>query len=104
MIPHEVLIRSEYTCGLHSTSSFRTKNTLHHNASPHIEGPAVVTDPVIHRYLIDSIALLVDWDVAVAAEDNQVLIFVVSIITDGTLGIFLDHQASLVGAQRVEPD
>ena len=40
-------------------------------------------------------------DIASSTEDDQVLVLVIAIVADGALGVLLDYQSTLVGAQRV---
>ena len=70
VVLHEVLMSREDARRLHGSSSLGAKYALHLEPSFKIEGQTVVADPVNLRNLIDAIAFLVDWDVAVATEDN----------------------------------
>ena len=96
MVLHEVLVGPEYTGGFHGTTSLWTQNTLHHDPSFHVEGPAIIANPVVDRDLVYAIASLVDRDVAISAEYYQILVFVIAIVADSTLGILLDYEASFV--------
>jgi len=96
MIPHVVLLGREYTGGLHSTASFGTQD------APYMEPPsqgktaAVVTNPIVFRYFVNPVTFLVNRDIAHSAKNDQVFIFIVSVITNSTLCIFLNDQASLM--------
>lgn len=103
VVVHVVLKGAEDARRLHCSAPLRTKDALHHNASPHIEHLAIVADPVVVWDLVDSVAPLVHWNVASSTEDYEVLIFVIAIVANGTLGVLLHDQASLVGTQRVVP-
>lgn len=54
------------------------------------ETRAVVADPVGVGNLINTVTLLVNWDVARTAEDDQVFVLVIAVVADGTLGVFLN--------------
>ena len=99
MIPHEVLICAEYARGLHRSSLLRAQDALDHDATAHVESPAIVANPIVVRNLIDAVAPLMNRDVASSTKDNQVLILIIPIIADGTLCVFLHNEASLVRAQ-----
>ena len=40
-------------------------------------------------------------NIASSTKHNQVLVFVIAVITDGALGVLLDDKAALMRAQRV---
>jgi hypothetical protein len=101
VVVHEVLIRPEDVSGLHSSAPLRTQNALHHNASAKVKSPTIVTDPIIVRYFINTITSLMHWNVASSTKDNQILVLVISIVTDSALGVLLNDKTSLVGTERV---
>lgn len=101
MVPHEVLIRAENARGLHRTAALRAQDALDHDAPTHVERPAIVANPVVVGNFVDTIAPLVHWNIASSTKDDQVLILVVAVVADGTLGVFLDDKASLMGTKRV---
>jgi len=43
-------------------------------------------------------------DIAIPAEDDEVFILIVTVITDAALSILLSHQGSLVGTQVLETE
>jgi hypothetical protein len=100
VVAHKVLVRRENARGFHGAAELWAQEAFYLYTSFEVEAPAVVADPVRVGNLIDSVAPLMHWDVAVAAENNQVLIFVVTVVANSALGIFLHHQASLVGTKR----
>lgn len=100
MVLHEVLMCCKNACRLHCSSAFRAQDAFHLDSSFEVERQAVVADPVDLRDLVDPVTLLVYRDVAVATENNQVLVFVITIVANGTLSVLLHHQASLVRTQR----
>lgn len=59
----------------------------------------IVTNPIILRYFIDSVALLVNRYIAHTTKHYQVFIFVVSIIANGALSVFLNNKTAFMGAQ-----
>ena len=79
---------------LHSSSPLRAKNTLDLYAPVHLEQLAIVADPVLIWHLIDPIALLMNRNVAYLAENDLVLILVVSVVADGTQ-LILDDKPPL---------
>ena len=95
-IVHVVLKRAEDACRLHRTTALRAEDALDHDAAAHIEGPAVVANPVIVGDFIYAVAALVHRDVASSTEDNEVLVFIVAIVADGALGVLLHNEAALV--------
>ena len=97
----EVFLWCENTGWFHGTAHFWAEEAFHAEPSLHREGPAIVADPVIVGDNIDAVATLVDRNVAVATKYNQILILVVAIVTDCTLGVFLDSKASLLGTHLV---
>ena len=101
VVPHEVLIRAEDACGLHCAAALRAQDALDHDAATHVERPAIVANPVVVGNFVDTIAPLVHWNIASSTKDDKVLILVVAVVADGTLGIFLDDKASLMGTERV---
>lgn len=101
MVIHVVLISPKDTCWLHSSTSLGAKNAFDHDASAHVESPAIIADPVVVRNLVYAVTPLVNRDIASTAKDNKILVLVVSIVANGALGVFLDNQPSLMCTQRV---
>ena len=101
VITHEVLVGSEQVGRLHSTASLRAQDAFHHYAPTQIESPAIVADPVVVGNFINTITPLMYRDIASSTKDNQVLIFIVAIIANCTLGVLLDHKSTLVSTERV---
>jgi hypothetical protein len=58
---------------------------------------AVVADPICFWDFINTITLLMDWNVAHTTKHNQILVFIVAVVADCTLSIFLDNKPSFVG-------
>ena len=98
-----VLPRPEDACRLHGSTLLGAKDAFHLNASLHIESPTVVANPIVIWDFVDAVAFLVYGYVAIAAKYDQIFVLVVSIVADGTLGVLLDNEATLVRAQRVVP-
>lgn len=96
-----VLSWCEYIGGFHSAAFFRAQQASDHKASLEAENLAVIADPITFRQLLDAVAGLMDWDVAVAAEDYHVFVFVVAVVTDSTLSIILSLDSSHVRASAV---
>lgn len=101
MIAHELFVGAEDACWLHGTTALRTKDALDHDAATHVESPAIVADPIIVGNFIDSIAPLVNWNVASSTEDDEIFVLIITVVTDGALGVFLHYKAALVCTQRV---
>lgn len=101
VVVHEVLVSPENVGWLHSSTPLRTQDAFNHNASTQVKSSAVVANPVIVWYFINTITSLMNRNVTSSAKDNQVFILVITIVADGTLGVFLDDKATLVGTQRV---
>lgn len=101
VVPHEVLVGPENAGGLHGSAAFRTQDALGHDSARHVEGPAIVADPVIVGNLVDAITSLVHWNITSSTEDNLVLVFVVAIVADSALGILLHDKPALVGTEGV---
>jgi hypothetical protein len=96
VVIHVVLVRPKDASWLHSSAALGAENTLDHDASTHVKRPAIITDPVVVWNLVNAVAPLVNWDIASTAEDNKVLILIVPVVADGTLGILLHYEPSLV--------
>lgn len=103
MVVHVVLKSAEDAGRLHCTTSLGAEDALDHDSTAHVEGPAVVADPVVVWDFIYTVTPLVNWDVASSTKDNQIFVLVVSVVADRALGVLLDHETSLVRAQRVVP-
>ena len=101
MVAHVLLMSAEYACGLHCAASLGTEDALDHDSSPHVKGPTVVANPIIVRNFVDTIASLVHRDVASSTKDNEIFILVISVVTDSTLSVLLDNQATLVRTERI---
>ena len=99
MVPHVVLMGAEYARRLHRSAFFRAQDALDHDATAHVESPAIVADPIVVRNLIYTVAPLMNRNVASSTKDNQVFILIIPIVADGTLSIFLHNKASLMRAQ-----
>jgi hypothetical protein len=99
VVPLVVLIGTEHACRFHSAASLRTEDTSDLQTTFKSQTTTVIADPVILRHNIDAVTLLVHRYVAHATKDNQVLVFVVSIVADSALGILLYDETSLVRAQ-----
>ena len=84
---------------LHGTAAFRAQDALYHYAAAHVKRMAIITKPVINRYLIDAITPLMHWNVASSTEDDLVLIFVLSTVADCALCILLDYETSFVSTE-----
>jgi hypothetical protein len=102
VVAHIVLLATEHTCRLHCAASSGTEDALDLEPASERETAAVVTDPVVFRDFVNAVALLVDRDVANAAEDDKVVFLVVAIVTDCALGVLLDNKAPLVRAELGE--
>ena len=98
-----VLPCPEDACRLHGPTLLGTKNAFHHDASPHIESPTVVTDPIIIWDFIDAIAFLVYRYVAHTTKNNEIFVLVVSIVADSALSVLLNNEATFMRAQRIVP-
>ena len=70
MVLHEVFMSCKDAGRLHRPASLRAQDALNLDSSLEVKGQAVVTDPVDFGDLIDAVALLVHWNVAVTAEHN----------------------------------
>jgi hypothetical protein len=101
VIIHVVLICSKDAGWLHSTSSLGAKYAFDHNTSAHVKRPTIVADPVVIRNLVYAVAPLVNRDIAGTTEDDKVLVLVVSVVANGTLGVFLHYESSLMRTKRV---
>ena len=101
VVAHVVLIGAEDAGRLHGATTLWAQDALDHDAAAHVEGPAIVADPVVVGDFVDAVAALVHRNVASPAEDDQVFVLVVTVVADGALSVFLDDKAALVGAQRV---
>ena len=99
VVAHVVLIGAEDAGRLHGATTLWAQDALDHDAAAHVEGPAIVADPVVIGDFVDAVAALVNRNVACPAEDDQVFVLVVTVIADGALSVFLDDEAALVGAQ-----
>mmetsp|Transcript_12803 Transcript_12803/g.19821 ORF Transcript_12803/g.19821 Transcript_12803/m.19821 type:complete len:368 (-) Transcript_12803:1996-3099(-) len=73
----------------HSTSSPRAQEAFQHLPALQAERPAAVADPIELGDLLNSIALLVNWDHALAAEHNLVVVFIVAAAADFAAGVVL---------------
>ena len=91
VIAHEVLVSAEDACGFHCSSTLWTKDALDLDSTSHVKGETIVTDPVCFWDFVDSIATLVNRDIASSTKHNQVLIFVVAIVADSALSVLLNH-------------
>ena len=89
----EILGRCEDVCGLHSPAPLRTKEALDREAPLKAEHLAVVTNPVAFGQLLNAIARLMHWYIAVPAEHNHVFILIVSVVAYGALGVVLGHDS-----------
>ena len=101
VVAHVVLIGAEDASRLHGATTLRAQDTLDHDAPAHVESPAIVADPVVIGDFVDAVATLVHRNIACPAEDDQVLVLVVTVVANGALSVFLHDKATLVGAQRV---
>ena len=70
VVPHEVLVRAEDARRFHSSATLRAQDALHHDASTHVERPAIVTNPVVVRNFVDTITPLMYWDIASSTKDD----------------------------------
>jgi len=102
VILNEVLLSRENASRLHGTSPLGAKNALHLNSSLQVEGKAVVANPIDFRNFINTIAFLMNRNVAIATEHDEVFVLVIAVVADGTLGVFLHNEAPLVSAKRGE--
>lgn len=57
---------------------------------------AVVADPICLWYFVNTIALLMNRNVTYAAEYNKILVLIVTIVANCTLGILLYNQTSFM--------
>lgn len=80
----------------HRTTSFWTKKTFYLKTSLHSKALAVVAYPVGVRNFVNSITLLMDRNIATATKHYQVFVFIVTIVANCALSIFLHNQATLV--------
>lgn len=99
VVPLVVLELSKDAGRFHGTTALWAQETL--DLKPALEGKAaaVVADPVLLWNFVDSIALLVDGDVAATAEDYEVFVFVVAIVANCTLSVVLHGETTLVSRQ-----
>ena len=91
VVAHKVLVSAENACGFHCSSTLWTENALDLDATSHVEGETIVTDPVCFWDFVDSVATLVNGDIASSTKHDQVLIFVVAIVADSALSVLLNH-------------
>jgi len=89
MLPKRIVIRSTNVSGLHSSALFGAKYAVHHQPSAKTENLAIVANPVLVRELFNTVATLVNRDVAKAAENDHVFVFIVSTITYYALCVLL---------------
>jgi len=87
------MICAKDVCWLHCTSFLRAENTIDHQTSLEAKDCTVIAYPVFFRQLLYPVAALMDWDVAVTAEDNHILVFIVTTVTNYALGIFLSSES-----------
>jgi len=85
-------LRSENICWLHCTTFLWTKHTVYHKSFFKTKYVTVIAKPISFWKLLYSIAALMDWNIAVSTENYQVLIFIVTAITDHALCIFLSNK------------
>ncbi len=84
-----MLLGREYTGWLHRTALLRTKNTFHVETPSKSKTATIVADPIVFRNFIDSVAFLMDRDITHAAENDKILVFVVSVVANCALSVFL---------------
>ena len=101
MVVHKVLVSPENVGWLHSSTPFGAQDAFDHNASAQVKSSAVVANPVIVWYFINTITSLMYRNVTSSTKDNQVFVLVIAIVADGTLGVFLDDKATPVRTERV---
>jgi hypothetical protein len=95
-----MLLSRKNTSRLHRTTSLRAQQASDLDPPLEVKRHTVVADPINLRYFVDSIAFLMNRYVAVATENNQVLILIISVVANCTLSVFLDNKTSLVSTQR----
>jgi hypothetical protein len=86
-----LLLAPKYVSRFQRPSLFGTQLALNHEAFSKAKDPAGIADPVLFREGFNAIAALMDWNAAVATEDYEVFILIVTIVANGTLGILLSH-------------
>ena len=91
VVAHVLLLSAEYASWLHGAASLWAEKALDHYSSAHVESPTVVANPIVVWNFINSIASLVHRNVASSTKYNQILVFVVAVVADGTLGVLLNH-------------
>lgn len=94
-----MFVGAKYASRLHSPASFGAENTTHLKATFESKTATIVTYPVIFGNNIYAIAFLVHGDIAHATKNDKVFVLIVTIVADCALSIFLNDEASLVGAQ-----
>ena len=70
MVKHELFLSTENASGFHGSSALWAKYTLGHDTSAHVEDCTVVAVPIIVRDSINTVASLMNRDVASATEDD----------------------------------
>ena len=86
-----LLIGPENVCRFHSTTSAGAEEALDHQTSLLPKGKTIVTKPVILRYSLKAIAILMHWYRARGAEHYLILILIFSRIADGATGVILEN-------------
>jgi len=99
-----VLLSRKYWCWLHSTTFFWAKKTFNLQPTLHAKATTIIADPICFGRIIYSITLLMNWDIAGSTKNNQIFIFIITIIANCTLSIFLHCKSSFVWWQLTIPD
>jgi hypothetical protein len=90
------MIRGAYISRLHGASLLWTEDAVDHESSLEPKEKTVIADPILLRQLLNTIAALVNWDVAVPTEHDHVLVLIVTAIADHTLCIVLNSHGPSV--------
>jgi hypothetical protein len=97
-----LLLARKDICRLHCTSTFRTQEALDHEALLETKGDAVVAEPVDFRDGFETKATLMHRHSTLLAEDNLVVIFIVSDAANCTTCVFLSNLGALMHTQLLD--